>query len=237
MRLKVVLIFLAVYSFACNNDSAKEHSKMRENIDGLETNVSYYSNNQIKEIYYKKDGVHEGNYKSFYPTGILKCTGQYEKGQKNGQWVWYDDNGLIETIQNMIKVKNEYILNNGYSLDKEGNIESGNLLSVIVYNDSDTLRKKEKYRIEFNLPRMIFGDGFEFIDGYDDSFSEIIYENDTSIFASDKYETTYECDFDQVGKYDLNFRLSQLDYDTLPDSTIRTRRLSVYYSKDVWVTE
>ena len=43
----------------------------------------------------------EGEYIEYYENGKIKTKGNYEKGNKSGNWQYFDENGvLIETNKN-----------------------------------------------------------------------------------------------------------------------------------------
>lgn len=44
---------------------------------------------------YAAEAVFHGNHKEYYDSGMLKVIGYYEKGEKTGHWIFYDEDGEI----------------------------------------------------------------------------------------------------------------------------------------------
>ncbi len=58
---------------------------------------SYYSNGQLwQTVSFDEYGFSEGDYKEYYPTGILKATGRVASSKGKGIWTFYNENGEVE---------------------------------------------------------------------------------------------------------------------------------------------
>ncbi|MEC8603320.1 MAG: toxin-antitoxin system YwqK family antitoxin, partial [Bacteroidota bacterium] len=72
----------------------------------IQTNVSYYSNGNTKEVFHLLDGKEHGEVVFYHENGLIREKGNYNYGIKNGKWtswncsgqktgeVHYDSNGL-----------------------------------------------------------------------------------------------------------------------------------------------
>lgn len=81
-----------------------------------------YMSGQIEEMAtYKEGHLFTGPYKSYYENGQLHFDGQYKDNHRVGQWVFYNENGMIETIHNYDSVGRKVV---GISFLEGGKIES-----------------------------------------------------------------------------------------------------------------
>ncbi len=71
--------------------SGKRHGVMKTfHPDGSKSVISH-------EI---DDGVPDGEQTAFYPTGQTRLKGQYKAGRQVGHWIWYKEDGSIESQKN-----------------------------------------------------------------------------------------------------------------------------------------
>ncbi len=60
-----------------------------------DTFTYYYLNGKISDIYVYKDGHKNGNAKSYYLTGGISRSANYNMGKMSGTWIWYNKDGSI----------------------------------------------------------------------------------------------------------------------------------------------
>ena len=70
----------------------------------LRKEVTYYpSTNQIEYIGNRRNGIIQGDFKSFYRNGIMSIEGELDKGRYIGEWNYYDDDGSLNKTLNYDK--------------------------------------------------------------------------------------------------------------------------------------
>ena len=88
------------------------------------------------------DNKNVGNWKYFYDSGQLQCTGNYDNDLPTGKWKWYYKNGLEKSEGIFVKGKRE-----GKWIEYD---EKGSPIKIINYNNGDVLSM-----IEIKNPKMI----------------------------------------------------------------------------------
>ena len=69
-----------------------------------DTFTYYYLNGKISQIVVYENGLKQGYAKSYYLTGNLSKSANYNKGEIYGKWIWYNEDGSIETeLENVDK--------------------------------------------------------------------------------------------------------------------------------------
>ena len=70
----------------------------------LRKEVTYYpSTNQIEYIGNRRNGIIQGDFKSFYRNGVMSIEGELDKGRYIGEWNYYDDDGSLNKTLNYDK--------------------------------------------------------------------------------------------------------------------------------------
>jgi len=99
-----------------------ECTYVNDSLDGLMTRyyetgtrkeMMFYKKNRPDSIYrlwnpqekllvecFYRDSLLNGSYREFYNNGQIKSSGQYNHGQMEGQWLFYDQNGYIFKKEN-----------------------------------------------------------------------------------------------------------------------------------------
>lgn len=65
--------------------------------DDLQT--LWYPSGQVKSRAETQDGVREGAAGEWYANGQERCSGQYVDGLREGPWVFFDENGAIDSLR------------------------------------------------------------------------------------------------------------------------------------------
>lgn len=60
-------------------------------------NTGFYPNGAKSIVISYHNGVPDGEDTGFYPSGTIQYKGQYRAGKEVGHWIWYGENGAIET--------------------------------------------------------------------------------------------------------------------------------------------
>ena len=121
MSLTKFICFILTTTFtSCNGENEKNNSVLNNLPSYLDLPVecSYYSNQQLKEVKFTKNGILEGPYKVFYDNGILKVSGTYQNGIAIGQWLRYDQEGRLENIQNLLNRDGKTFVNSTIDFDQ-----------------------------------------------------------------------------------------------------------------------
>lgn len=64
----------------------------------LLVNKYFYPTGKIRQIDHRVNGFYQGLYLLYYESGALKCRGQYDTGEKDGIWLYFNETGdTIET--------------------------------------------------------------------------------------------------------------------------------------------
>lgn len=114
---------------------------------------NYYRNGSLKEKYefFVNDEtklVFHGDYKEYYSNGNLKKQGTFKKGYKSGEWIFYYENGIVESRR--IFDSNNY----GYSEGKQiFYYDNGNVFKIENYNRGvfQSIKKYENGEYEENI--------------------------------------------------------------------------------------
>lgn len=110
--------------------------------------IYYTESDNLKEEISFKDGILNGEHRSFYPSGQLKRIGNYSEGYYNGTWISFDEKGnkLYE-----VEYKNDTLIGYFYSWYKTGIIkEKGNYMNNsrigrwYSYDEAGMITKKEE---------------------------------------------------------------------------------------------
>jgi len=65
----------------------------------LKTNITHYSNGNMKQVYHLLDGREHGEVVFYFENGLIKEKGNYNYGVKNGKWVsWNEDGNKIGEV-------------------------------------------------------------------------------------------------------------------------------------------
>ena len=60
----------------------------------------WYRNGQLVQTQKYRDGVVDGRFVNYYPSGAKKVEGAYSSGDRVGKWVRYNEDGTIKKIEN-----------------------------------------------------------------------------------------------------------------------------------------
>ncbi len=120
-----ILIFILV---SCSKDVIITEQEIKHDIfyrfDQLKPftgtcKVVYYNSKKIKEIFHFKNGILNGEAKSFYINGNLRWRGYYKNGACTGKWEYWDVNGE--------KTKEVYFVNDSLTGIYQAWYQSGKL--------------------------------------------------------------------------------------------------------------
>lgn len=107
----------------------------------------YYRKNKLNTSVHFKDGYLDGSFVEYYPGGDIKMKGQYVKGQKNGTWETFKDDGIVkltEIFDNGSVTKRVTYYTDG-TVDMERNFKNGKEHGVSrQYTYPDGILKSEK---------------------------------------------------------------------------------------------
>lgn len=81
-------------------------------IQKTDTLIRYYPNGKVLSISVYKNNVLNGNLKSYYVTGNISKSANYDMNVPTGEWIWYNEDG---TIENKLENVNPNILSENYS--------------------------------------------------------------------------------------------------------------------------
>jgi len=70
-------------------------------LDGLIT--TFYSDGSVFDVANCRYGVLDGEATAYYLSGHILCKGQYRDGVQVGRWVWYKDDGKVESERDFDK--------------------------------------------------------------------------------------------------------------------------------------
>jgi antitoxin component YwqK of YwqJK toxin-antitoxin module len=131
MKLKYLYITLFFILVSCSNES--------NNIQQIE----YFSNGNIKEKYFLKEGEYDGNYIQYFENGQIAMQGKFKKGIMVGVWKHYYDNGQMLSIVNYIRgVPTEL---NGWDKNGKQTIKNGNG-TIFTYYENGNLKSQLSYK-------------------------------------------------------------------------------------------
>ena len=65
--------------------------------DDLQTN--FYPSGQMQSRAVRIKGVREGAASEWYANGQERCTGQYQAGQREGAWVFFNADGSVDNVR------------------------------------------------------------------------------------------------------------------------------------------
>lgn len=97
--------------------SYHENSNTIYEIKKWKTDPNYLSTYSCSSYGYQSFGTYDGEYRRYFPNGILECIGKYNLGEKYGEWVYYYFNGII-------KSRHYYDKNISFYYNKDGIVKS-----------------------------------------------------------------------------------------------------------------
>jgi len=86
----------------------------------------FYEDGKLKEINHYKDGMEDGENKSYYPNGNLKSEGQNKKGERVGWFIFYKEDGKPQSAS-------AFKYNSPYYYGKKEYYDNGQLKSIELY--------------------------------------------------------------------------------------------------------
>ncbi|MBO9565815.1 MAG: hypothetical protein J7621_23765 [Niastella sp.] len=87
-----------LYSFYKDGKMASVRKLEPVHFQDCDSSIAYNPNGQIAWILpHKEGGYITGKFEEFYPSGKLKCTGNYYRGFKTGTWLEYYPEGQLKT--------------------------------------------------------------------------------------------------------------------------------------------
>jgi antitoxin component YwqK of YwqJK toxin-antitoxin module len=96
---------------------------------------SFYENADDLEKNIYKDGKLNGLSEAWYENGVAQVTGIFINDKREGEWIWYSENGNVTSIVNFINGKKEgtqKFWNNFNTLLKEEIYKNGELIKVRI---------------------------------------------------------------------------------------------------------
>lgn len=110
--------------------------------------IEYFSNGAIKTILAYKNGIPDGEIKSWYSKDIKQAEGYFENGQRTGTWRLYYENGSLKkqsTYQNNLENGEEIFWSEKGKIQKKGNYINGKLNGKHEWFYDNGQKKQEGY--------------------------------------------------------------------------------------------
>ncbi len=124
----------------------------------------YFANGGIKTILEYKNGIPDGEIKSWYSKDVKQAEGFIDKGQRTGTWKLYYESGILKkesTYKNNLENGEEIFWTESGKIQKKGNYINGKLNGKYEWFYDNGQKKQEGY----------------FVDGKEDSTWTDWYEN------------------------------------------------------------
>ncbi len=100
------IIFFITLSFFSLNGIAQSDTLVNQLNRNFKKDGLWIENKGLIEVYYK-NGIENGNFKSYYRNGKLSAFGEYTNGVEAGIWYYFDEAGhLIMQVSQINKNKN-----------------------------------------------------------------------------------------------------------------------------------
>lgn len=112
----------------------------------------YYLNGQIKHLgLYENGQIRNGYSRYYYENGLLEEQGQLKNGNRVGQWVWFEENGLLNysLLYDSLSRKNIKISFNDNGMIKEYDVFNYDSVCVIT---SETFFKTGELESHYHHP-------------------------------------------------------------------------------------
>lgn len=246
------LLYLLTLSILINNSLLAQEIETTESVIQTE-HKTHHSNGQLKEycLYDKNEKLH-GVWKSYYESGQLKETGEYNAGKKTGTWkayhtngkVWetstynkdglhtgeirqYHDNGKPVRVGKTIKPG---IIKWVKNYDIEGRLVDKNLATFkwVTYNDDGTRRRSGEYKNKKKVGKWTWYNRDGTVDftaiKKDDKTEEI-----KSFYRNGKIEKITKYKDDKIAIYRIKYyeKTSKIEYEHKEESGFWVKRF--YY--------
>jgi len=160
MKHIIILSLLTLFFFSCNEEATTEEAQLINHIDSAKLKQGLWirkiGSNIIDSMNYVDDKLH-GSYKSYFKSGELKYSGEYENGSKKGKWLSFNKGIIVsEEVERGINndsVRHElgyYLTPEFFSYVKLYDYNSGLLKKegIVLYSDdwqSDTSKEHGKW--------------------------------------------------------------------------------------------
>jgi len=84
----------AVQEIFRDRPAARPHPRFK---NGVKTGLGslYAENGKVTELWQIKNGVSDGTYERFYASGAIEQKGSFAKGDRDGNWFFYRENGFM----------------------------------------------------------------------------------------------------------------------------------------------
>lgn len=133
-------------------DSTIDHSQLSDS-----TIRKFYENGNLKAIYYLKDGVVHGDYKSYYSNGKVYLKGEYDSGLSVGRWEYYDSNGHLDSVIEYFIVNTKSEINQKWVFDKNGDTFNEKSFYYTAQFYKDTIEMGECNSLYIIVEKPYFG--------------------------------------------------------------------------------
>lgn len=81
-----------------NVDGSKRWELVLQNGQRVQHSI-WYENGQLREIQNYREGTVDGEFTSYYPSGVVRIQGAYDRGERAGVWTRFDEDGEVVSIE------------------------------------------------------------------------------------------------------------------------------------------
>ncbi|POY36347.1 hypothetical protein C3K47_11405 [Solitalea longa] len=124
---------------------SRELRDLHFNKDGKNFSTEYFNNGALSAVAEVKNDKLSGPYLSYYSSGYPAGKGNFNNGEKVGEWTYYDENGKLSKTENHTDSKNftfKSFYDNGF-IAQEGAFENDNYTGLIKnYSKSGALSRE-----------------------------------------------------------------------------------------------
>lgn len=237
----LLICFTIQFSSCSKNDFDKTYFKngnlkshiVRNEFGTIVKKLEYYSTGEdsVHIIYYSPD-TSMAQVQVFEKSGTLAFAGSQRYGKWFGAQSTYNERGFLEEINQRISIDWKSTQNQNWIFDSTGYIIGGNHFDLISISD-DTLTQGEDYTFSVHLHNPRLTEEFEFIDGYDNKFDQLIYEPTSTMFYTGHQLFNYK--MIDTGQVSLNFKIIQRQKDQLNSNETEISESTLFGHQEVYI--